>query len=52
MILKYHGCTHGGSVLRRNGACREDGAEREWKEDSGENRGDFYGGGNFVENQI
>ena len=50
--IKYHGCTHGGSVLRRNGACREDGAEREWKEDSGENRGDFYGGGNFVENQI
>ena len=38
--------------MRRNGACREDGAEREWKEDSGENRGDFYGGGNFVENQI
>lgn len=39
-------------MLRRNGACREDGTEREWKEDSGENRGDFYGGGNFVENQI
>ena len=34
------------------GMEREDGAEREWKEDSGENRGDFYGGGNFVENQI
>ena len=44
--------THGGSVLRRDGACREDGTEREWKEDSGENRGDFYEGGNFVENQI
>lgn len=38
--------------LRRNGRCREDGTEREWKEDSGENCGDFYGWGNFVENQI
>ena len=52
MILRVSRLHAWSSVLRRNGACREDGAEREWKEDSGENRGDFYGGGNFVENQI